>query len=588
MVDDQDQGTWVKFSYGKFSGQFKWRQPYVGTEQTDVGVTPDADHLPTSSQNFQEGAKETYYLNSIRTRTHSALFIKSARQDGRGHYTSDPTVVSNLGIDERTPASSLRLDEIVVLSNKDLADIQTNTGFSEDTKANSANLPTTLGTGDSFAAVLDQQDISANSAIRTALNQKALKRIVFNYSYRLCPGTPNSFASATAPPALGSTYTAAGRLGKLTLESIATYGPNSVKIIPDFKFDYGFNPAYNPVKRDGFGMYASTGTANLYQPASAFAVASQDGAAWSLTKITNPLGAVTEVKYERDQYSRVSEFYNSSTLLTDQGTAAPSGVLTSGSNLNNLNTYYQAGDIVHIKGYSYENYSITEQPIDQNGQPSDRPNTYDTRCITPYEGDYTIQAISATAITLTSPLPGPNTGSDICVPATTRYYAYTGSDSGYGGCYANIGVPENRNGGDIRVAAVTTRDESGHAYVIKYQYNDALNNTTGVISKEPERIKREDFDFYRLFDYPATPVMYGQTTVLRGNFTTPDDIDQREEYSFYTVFSDMVKPVKTATELTTPSYPFLLQSGPIKLRQQKKRRGHRHGATGPGQKHQAL
>ena len=50
VVDDQDMGTWVKFSYGKFSKQYKWRQPYVGQE-----TSPGA----LGASTFQEGAYST-------------------------------------------------------------------------------------------------------------------------------------------------------------------------------------------------------------------------------------------------------------------------------------------------------------------------------------------------------------------------------------------------------------------------------------------------------------------------------------------------------------------------------------------------
>ncbi|GAB3843759.1 hypothetical protein GCM10028822_00280 [Hymenobacter terrigena] len=571
VVDDQDLGTWVAFSYGKFSNQFKWRQPYVGTE-----------HGPASqnSATYQEGAKETYYLNTIRTRTHTAVFIKSVRQDGHGHYTLGATSssasisASNLGIDERTPSSSLRLDEIVVLSNKELQEIKTTTGFSENTNNNADTQNATLGGNDSFANVFDQNDLTAVAAIRSTLNQKALKRVVFNYSYRLCPGTPNSFSSATLPPALGATYTALNRKGKLTLESIATYGPNSVKLIPDFRFDYGNNPAYAPDKWDGFGMYASTGTATSHRPSTSFAVASQDGAAWSLTKITNPLGAVTDIAYERDQYASVSEYYNGSYGLTDQGTGGPNGLLM-GDNSLDLTTIYHVGQVIHVKGRSWENYQVTETPVDENGNPNDRPNTSISECPVSFYSDYTIVSITRNSIQLDSPPPAPNSCPD-GVPPDNRFYHYSGGDAGYGGCTASITVPMNQNGGDIRVASLTTRDESAHAYTIKYQYTNsrtAGGNSTGVISKEPEYIKQGNYnvpdnsDIYILFDYPATPVMYGQTTVLRGNFTTPTDIDQREEYAFYTANSSMVTPTKTIVDTRTNYYPYLNDSGDILLRQ---------------------
>lgn len=541
VVDDQDFGTWVKFSYGKFSNQFKWRQPYVGTERAPT--SPNA-------ASFQEGAKETYYLNSVSTRTHTALFIKSVRQDGRGHYTpggSSATAsinASNLGIDERKPSSSLRLDEIVVLSNTDLKDIQTRTGFNENTQANATARNSALGGGDSFEAVLDQNDLAANSAIRPALNQKALKRVVFNYSYRLCPGTPNSFASPTAPPALGSTYTAANRTGKLTLASIATYGANSVKLIPDFRFDYGTNPAYSPDKWDGFGMYASEGTATTHKPSQDYTTASQDGAAWSLNRITNPLGAITEIAYERDQYAHVSEYGTKKISIT-----YVNGVLTvSNLEVTNLGVpladALRPGDILELNGIV--NYACTY--YDLEGQP------YYTFSPAPVKNKLVqVAAVNSNTISLTQSFLSEPCDSDGSVSGTL-----------------SASVSKNTNGGDIRVAAISTLGETGQKHQIQYKYSTnqaAAVNSSGVISKEPEYIKHNDFGFYGFFDYPSTPVMYGQTTVLRGNFTTPDDIDQREEYVFHTASSSMIRSVKTDVGSQTP-YPFLSASGTVTLRQQ--------------------
>jgi len=570
VVDDQDLGTWVKFSYGKFSSQYKWRQPYVG--KVESPAIQQVDGTKTSSRSYQEGAQETYYLNSVRTRTHTALFIKSPRQDGRGHYGATTTATtSNLGIDERTPASSLRLDEVMVISNKDLSDLQTATGFNENTTGNATTADTKLGTGDTFAEVYDAGDITPS--IRKTLNQKVLKRVVFNYSYRLCPGAPNSFASPSTPPALGDTYSATGRLGKLTLESIATYGPNSVKIIPDFKFDYGFNPAYNPIKHDAYGMYSSVSSETYpwLSPSNDVAVASQDGAAWSLAKITNPLGSITEIKYERDQYARVSEFYTGSCTLTNQEDSDGTNGVLVGCGTAEFPFIFKPGSIIHLTGYSYEKYSITETPVDQNGRPDDYPNTYEGRCPSYFDDNFTIQSLDANSITLTSALPAPYANE--CVPNDTRDYHYTGADIGYGGCFATIEMPVNTTGGDIRVASISTRDENGQVYTVKYQYTVpgvATSNSSGVISKEPERIRssNKDYKFYNLFDYPSTPIMYGQVTVLRGNFTTPDDIDLREEYSFYTAQSSMVSPVRT-DDNSQAYYPFLSNSSFVNLRQQK-------------------
>lgn len=558
-VDDQDLGAWVTFGYGKFSQQYKWRQPYVGVELSDI--IPAGYTTPTGqARTVQEGAKETYYLNSIHTRSHTALFLKSTRRDGRSNYGNNP---SNLGIDESTPASSLRLDEVILLSNQDLASIQATTGFGVNAGNNASTNDNSLGGKDTYAAVLDQFDVAANSATRQALNQKALKRVVFNYSYRLCPGTPNSFASATAPPALGTSYDARGRLGKLTLESIATYGPNNVKLIPDFRFDYGVNPTYDPAKVDAFGMYSST---SQLRPAADFATASQDGAAWSLNKITNPLGAITTLTYERDQYASVSEFYNGSTSLTDQGQFTPqltsNGVLM-GNNSFDLTTLYKAHDKVQLAGLSTAYYDVTV--YDYNGNPSYSSGSADIDI----DGEYEIASVSPNSITLTSTLPMPEfDGSTYDYEG--KSYSATKTDWH---CYPSIRVPANRNGGNIRVAAVSAQDETGKTYVTRYRYTTdfpGASNSSGVLSKEPEKLNAPDFsNIYTGFDYPTTPVMYGRTTVLHGNFTTPDDIESQEEYTFYTAKTSMVTANSTVKRDNTSYYPFLSASGSIGLYQAK-------------------
>jgi len=43
---------------------------------------------------------------------------------------------------------------------------------------------------------------------------------------------------------------AQGRTGKLTLESVSIFGPRSTKLVPDFKFTYGYNSAYGKDRAD--------------------------------------------------------------------------------------------------------------------------------------------------------------------------------------------------------------------------------------------------------------------------------------------------------------------------------------------------
>ena len=69
--DEYDYGYWVKFSYGKWSDGFIWQLPY-----DDMG----------KSYPYHWGRKQVYYLNSVQTRTHTAYFVKSLREDGKGAF----------------------------------------------------------------------------------------------------------------------------------------------------------------------------------------------------------------------------------------------------------------------------------------------------------------------------------------------------------------------------------------------------------------------------------------------------------------------------------------------------------------------
>ena len=535
MVDDQDWGGWVRFDYGRFSPNYKWRQPYVGDSYGEKDM---------KSGSFSEGVKETYYLNSIRTRSHTAYFVKSVRQDGRGHFQPGvASTTSNVGFDENAPSSSLRLDEIVLLTNEDADKLSTADGIRPVGSAgtpvpalgpNTAQYPTGAGTtlirnGDSYAAVLDGADIAQDSRIRDYINQRALKRVIFNYSYRLCLGTASSFADLSQQlPSMDPAKANLGRSGKLTLESISTFGPLNTKLIADFKFTYANNPNYGRDKWDGFGMYNSNGVADYtgHAVTNNHQAASTDGAAWSLTEILNPLGSRTQISYERDQYRAVSEygakkldFSNSNSLNT----------LTVNNFTGDLTSYLRPGDTITVSGtVGYSGFC----------GPSTRRYAEDFSTALTYKR-VPISSVSATTITVkqadwpsaTLPPVGISCGQVTATGATVK-----------------VLVPENTEGGDIRVAAISTLDENGNRYQVRYRYLEPsqlpISNSSGVISKLPEFVSREEnLPMYAWYDYPGTSVMYGRATVLRGRFqnNADTDIDQREEFTFYTPVSRMVK-----------------------------------------------
>jgi len=153
-LDDTDYGYWVQFDYGKWTDKYKWRTPEQGS-LLDV----DGDF-----ETHSKGYKELYYLDAVKTRTHTALFIKSLRNDGKGtsliydldkegfysqflkdnrttldfendgdNFSGDVNAIikdnSFFTDTKRTiygaykPVSTLKLDEVIVIKNSDLEDV---------------------------------------------------------------------------------------------------------------------------------------------------------------------------------------------------------------------------------------------------------------------------------------------------------------------------------------------------------------------------------------------------------------------------------------------------------------------------------
>lgn len=366
QVDDGDWGYWVELDYGRFSSKYDWRIPFDGFIKTDDGEW----------HTYNSGKRQQYYLNSIKTRTHTALFIKGWRFDGHG--TGDKA------------ASSLRLDEIILLKNKDLSYLES-LGLSE-----TVNSSTSISPHDSWAEVYDVSDISnVTPDIRPAIDQRAIRRVKFNYDYSLCLGALNSYEINL----LGEPINIEN-VGKLKLQSISIYGRNSAKVIPDYTFDYEENPGYDINKWDGWGYYQSTATSD--HTSHRASNLDKDGTAWSLTSITTPLGHVISPKFERDRYSSIS-------------------------------------------GYT---------------------------------------------------------------------------------------IPEKK-GGDIRTTSLSISDGLKE-YKTQYVYEQ------GVVAQEPSYIKTTDYNFYNLFDFPLTPVLYGKVSVLSGKNSSATDYHTKEEYEFETPHHSMI------------------------------------------------
>jgi len=134
LADAYDWGYWVVFDYGKWTDNYDWRNPYEGFHK-------DIDN---NFQTYSTGKKELYYLDAIFTRTHTALFSKEIRNDGKGIQIIQESVCFPQNSDsERSPVHqttyyapryTLRLNELIVLNNADINKIANVSDFAEALK----------------------------------------------------------------------------------------------------------------------------------------------------------------------------------------------------------------------------------------------------------------------------------------------------------------------------------------------------------------------------------------------------------------------------------------------------------------------
>jgi hypothetical protein len=259
LLDPSDWGYWVKFDYGQWSNNYAWRNPSEGYNQD----------LDNNFQNFSVGQKELYYLDAISTRSHTAIFEKEARLDGKsnaateqannewpGLYTPQPVSFCNVsthvandnpvtgptGFGLITPKTMMRLDNIYLFKNSNLpANINTvrqagninqqhtYTATSTSCNAGAPNTYTDVLSEDQD--VIDHSDILALD-VNSAWTSKCLRKIAFNYDYSLTPGVTNSY-----DPSLPSKL-----LGKLTLLSVDFQGEGGTPVTPPIQFQYDYDP----------------------------------------------------------------------------------------------------------------------------------------------------------------------------------------------------------------------------------------------------------------------------------------------------------------------------------------------------------
>ncbi len=332
-----DWGYWVKFNYETVPGDYIWRAPYTG-------YAPEG--LEDGVESFSFGVKEQVFLSSIETETHIAEFqVSDSQNRAQASGLGNPKIMGDIEFnpDPGAPDDWLirfrfsgdwveRLngypqnDEIIVRCyfsytngggpqtyNLTMAEIQNYEYLPEEgvtviepniegiepgselipSENNYTNLyigklieASTINT--STAKQLDSINLYKKPADYFIT---PIKTIVFTYDFSLCHGTPNSIAPDQ---------------GKQTLKQVEFLEVNGASIMPPYLFEYAngqaaledLNPNYHLAKYDRWGSYTINEEHTVEQNRNE----ADKAKAWSLTKITTPLGSEIEVEYEADSY----------------------------------------------------------------------------------------------------------------------------------------------------------------------------------------------------------------------------------------------------------------------------------------------
>jgi len=326
IANNSDWGYWVNFSYGMWTDNYEWRNPGEGMH-TD---------LDPNVMFYSYGYKELYYLNSITTRSHTALFEKEIRADSKGVVNSNSKDLghsSDFGSALRQffnndtgedafyndySRSTLKLNNIFLIKNEDLMEIASPQALLSISPKYNFQLPDdpvpvskNVHYGDNVLDKNDLESIVNEKYVRGMLKSKSIRVINLTHDYSLQDGpgglgVPNSFDSE------GSLYSPSNynhdKLGKLTLKTLEFSGKGGAGgLIPPMKFGYNKNPQYNKDAFDVWGFYKSDYVEgdNERLKRQVSPTSSDDVDSWSLSTIKTSLGSDINITYESDRYNEV-------------------------------------------------------------------------------------------------------------------------------------------------------------------------------------------------------------------------------------------------------------------------------------------
>ncbi len=272
-----DLGYWTKFTYDRAITDYSWRMPFQGATYAEGNPGNNDDDRAF----FTYGEKEVFYIETIETKTHIAVFATSDRKDGYEAASEYAKTADGTGTDMLK-----KLNTIKLYTKKEYYD--------ENGDVNTSAIP--------------------------------LQTVHFKYNYDLCKGVLNNPTGGTL-----DSHESSDQGGKLTLEKVwFTYENSTRGELSPYTFDYDAstgtsNPDYNSRNVDRWGNYKNNDqytAGSCYYPYVNFPYSEQgeeeymdnngsttgstsrpDAGVWCLKSVNLPTGGVFNVEYESDDYA---------------------------------------------------------------------------------------------------------------------------------------------------------------------------------------------------------------------------------------------------------------------------------------------
>ncbi|MBS7252784.1 hypothetical protein [Flavobacterium branchiicola] len=408
-VDSQDYGYWVEFDYGKWSDGYIWNGS-TGNYDIVKGSTGNDDRYE-----YYRGRKQIYYLDAVKTRTHTAYFVKSLRKDAQSdafmRYTTQAP--NSIGFDKNSSPKKFTSN---LLQFYQAGPVISNYGLPSTYKEN--NVAKKVGSVNGYKAsyryadfpaqyslkldkiilLKNDKNISINKASGAALtsNKKAFLYENRGFQVLSCliedsPGSPGYHTIGN----LNGTYLAdintnikeiAIHQSEKVIDAndvtSSSIEQNAEKII-NFQYDANYSLMPNSfhssagnkgkltLKAVEFLGHQGIACIPKYQfnynnPSTSFNVNNEDGwgynkldpTAWCLNEITTPMGSKMNIQYESDDYNAVAA--KSYTL-----TGTPNYGKGGGIRVKEI-SYSDGINITNKTNYYYNQNGFNKNPLDTN------------------------------------------------------------------------------------------------------------------------------------------------------------------------------------------------------------------------------